>query len=165
MSQVIYARVPDEVKDAADAFAEEHGMSLTGAVVHLLGSGLSASKEERSFAEVTAELQQLRNQLVHAQSQFEAVNQQMETLQRLVQRTQHPIGSCPHCHQPITGMDLLALGVCSHCKESLTDLLDLANSSSVDATNGGINDKELLMLLATLGALIGVVYITTKGKG
>jgi hypothetical protein len=49
MTQVIYARVPEALKDAADLYANERGTTLTSAVVDLLGRGLAAFSDLKEW--------------------------------------------------------------------------------------------------------------------
>ena len=44
-SEVIYARVPTALKEAADAYASQHGKTLTGAVADLLDRTVTKSGE------------------------------------------------------------------------------------------------------------------------
>ena len=58
-TEVIYARVPVPLKEAADAYASQRGKTLTGAVVDLLDRGLAAVSDERSVAQLEANLAQV----------------------------------------------------------------------------------------------------------
>src|SRR6266702_4228636 len=48
MSQVIYARVPDSLKQALASRAHERELNLTATVVELLEQGLEASDDQRA---------------------------------------------------------------------------------------------------------------------
>ena len=56
MSAVVYARVPDSLKQALEAHASEVRLTLTAAVVDLLGRGLQAIANEQSVAELERKL-------------------------------------------------------------------------------------------------------------
>lgn len=56
MSAVIYARFPDSLKQALHAHAAERGLTLTAALVELLGQGLEALTQQTSVAELEAKL-------------------------------------------------------------------------------------------------------------
>lgn len=55
-AQVIYARVPDAVKEDADEYAGKQGLTLTSAVVDLIQRGLDAATNERSIANLESRL-------------------------------------------------------------------------------------------------------------
>ena len=52
MSAVVYARVPASLKHDLEAHASKRGLSLTRAVVELVGRGLEVSAEEHSVTEL-----------------------------------------------------------------------------------------------------------------
>lgn len=163
MSQTIYARVPDTIKEAADAYASARGVTLASAVAELLDRGLQAAADERSIgelerrtAELTAEVDALR-QRDHAVS---------SAYQALAQRIAQPVGACPRCGDPVTGHDLLVVGRCPKpdCGSSLSELLNRP-PSAVAAGKGGLDDGEFKMLLGALGLALGIAYLSQHTGG
>ena len=59
----IYARVPEDLKSATDAYAAEHGMTLANAVTDLLGRGIEASVNEESVKALESRAQELQREL------------------------------------------------------------------------------------------------------
>ena len=118
MSQVIYARVPDALKEAVDAYAEERGVTLTSAVVDLLGRGMAAASDERSVADLETKLAKTTVEKAKVESKLETAMNELGGLRAFAERAAQEIGKCPKCGEPITGYDLLARGQCRHCETS-----------------------------------------------
>src|SRR5512142_499660 len=99
MSQTIYARVPDAIKQSADRYAEQRGVTLAAAVADLLDRGLRATATERSAARVEQQVAQLSAEVealrVREQSQAGAYA-------TLAQRIALPVGTCPTCGEHVT---------------------------------------------------------------
>ena len=70
MSALIYARVPNALKQALLAHAIERGLTLTGSVVELLGQGLKLGAHEQQVAGVERSLANLREQLYETEAQL-----------------------------------------------------------------------------------------------
>jgi hypothetical protein len=162
MSQTIYARVPDQVKAATDAYASSAGMTLANAVAELLDRGLQAAHDfksvdelERRVALMSGELNALRRREQTMASAYEA----------LAQRTSQPVGTCPGCHGVISGRDLLVFGRCpnTECGASLTPLLDTLSDRT--SSKGALNDGDFKLLLGALGFALGIALISQAGGG
>jgi hypothetical protein len=163
VSQTIYARVPDTIKDAADAHAVANGVTLASAVSELLDRGLQAAADERSIselerraAELTAEVEALRQRDHAVTSAYQA----------LAQRIAQPVGACQRCGDPVTGHDLLVAGRCPKpdCAASLSELLSRPPTAAV-AGKGGLDDGEFKMLLGALGLALGIAYLSQHTGG
>ncbi len=163
MSQTIYARVPDAIKEAADAHAIANGITLASAVSELLDRGLQATADERSIselerraAELTAEIEALRQRDHAVTSAYQA----------LAQRIAQPVGACQRCGDPVTGHDLLVAGQCPKpdCAGSLSELLSRPPTAAV-AGKGGLDDGEFKMLLGALGLALGIAYLSQHTSG
>jgi hypothetical protein len=163
MSQTIYARVPDPIKEAADAHAIANGITLASAVSELLDRGLQAVSAERSVselerraAELTAEVEALRQRDHAVTSAYQA----------LAQRIAQPVGACQRCGDPVTGHDLLVAGRCPKpaCAASLSELLSRPRTAAV-AGKGGLDDGEFKMLLGALGLALGIAYLSQHAGG
>jgi hypothetical protein len=162
MSQTIYARVPDPLKQAADDYAATQGKTLASAVAELLDRGLQAAGDEtsvsgleRQVAALTAEVDQLRQRDQAVSTAYEA----------LAQRTVQPIGACPSCGTRITGRDLLISGHCPNpeCGASLEVLL--GGQAMTPGSKGGLNEGDYKMLLGALGLLLGIAFLLQQGAG
>lgn len=159
-TQVIYARVAEQLKVAADAYAAQSGATLATTVAHLLERGLEATTNEKSIRELEARVQQLTGDNATIQAELRAGRSGFQTLTALSRRAQQHVGTCPDpaCGKSITGYDLLATGTCPSCGRALSGLL-LSGKQNAD----GLNQQEFLLLLGALGALVGVAPIAGKG--
>jgi hypothetical protein len=168
MSQVIYARVPDTLKFAVDMYAAERGNTLTSAVVDLLERGLVATSEAPSIAELGLRLATAAAQKTEIEASLRSVRLELQTLRSLSERARQTLGSCPRqeCSLPITGYDLLVTGHCPSCQEALTDLLKLKapqpEGTAGQPRAGGVSERDFLLLLGALGAVVGVAYLASK---
>jgi len=124
-TEVIYARVPKTLKEAADAYATQRGGSLTKAVADLLDRGLNATSDRRAVSDLETKLERVTAEKAQIESELHAARGELAVLNNLVQRARIRVGSCPKasCQQPITGYDLLGSGRCQSCGESLTGLV------------------------------------------
>lgn len=157
-SQVIYARVPSAIKQATDAYASERGKTLTGAVADLLDRGLSAVSDEQSVRELSASLASLTTEKATIDAELQVAKAQLAALLPLAQRAGRPLGSCPQCSKPITGYDLLSAGECSSCHETLSNLI------VSEQTAPTVDQRELMILVGALGAVLAVAYLSSKSK-
>lgn len=161
MSQTIYARVPDQIKEAADEYAAHRGMTLASAVADLLDRGLQGAADEQSIAgleqrvaELSAENHVLRERELAIGSAYQV----------LADRIGRPVGVCPHCQQAISGYDLLVTGRCRNpdCAKGLSGLLGPSGDKS--PAKNTLDDGEFKILLGALGVALGVAYLTQGGR-
>ncbi len=163
MSQTIYARVPDTIKEAAEAHASEQGVTLASAVSDLLDRGLQAAADERSISELERRTSELTTEV-------EALRQRDQTVssayQALAQRIAQPVGACPRCGDTVTGHDLLVVGRCpkADCSASLSELLSRP-AAGASQGKGGLDDGEFKMLLGALGLALGIAYVSQHAGG
>lgn len=153
---MIYARVPESLKAAADLYAEEQGLTLTRAVVDLLERGLAAATDEPSIEELQQRLARVSAERAQLEAQLHGLRAETTALSALAQRVGQTVGTCPSCQAPITGTDLLAIGQCPNCAQKLTGLIAPAASSP------GLDQSEFLVLLGALGAVVGVALLGSK---
>lgn len=159
MSQVIYALVPDTLKDATDLYSSERGVTLTSAVVDLLERGLAASSDERSIADLEAKLAKTKAAKAESDARLAGVMNELGGLRAFAQRANLEVGQCPQCRQSITGYELMALGQCHNCSRPLLDLL------APPASSPTLDQREIGILLGALAvALIGAAVFGTAGK-
>lgn len=149
-------RVPGEVKNAADAYASERGATLSSALVDLLERGLTSVSDESSIAQLQEDLAQVRAKYVQIATELEAARSELAAVKALSQRASLPIGHCPKCEGQISGYDLLAAGECPHCKQPLSELI-----APTSRTNG-LDQREFLMLVGALGAVVGLALLASK---
>jgi hypothetical protein len=157
---VIYARVPQTLKEAAELYASDHALTLTAAVADLLGRGLAALSDEHSLAELQTRVGELASEKAQTEAELQAAKTELRTLAALGQRSRQIVGTCPNadCGKPITGIDLLATGRCPVCGHGLSDLLAGSQRSA------GLNQQEFLLLIGALGALLGVALLAAKNQ-
>jgi hypothetical protein len=151
MSAVVYARVPDALKQDLEAHAAERGLSLTRAVVELLERGLEARTDELTAA--TGALADTRRRLTQAELGLQVAREREATTTRaytaFAARARHELARCPQCRQPVRGSELLVDGHCSNCDKALTQLL-------VPTRFTGLIENEYLALLGALSVLVGL---------
>ena len=155
-SQVIYARVPSAINKATHAYATERGKTLTGAVADLLDRGLSAVSDERSVRELRASLASATEEKAKVDADLQVARAQLAALVPLAQRAGRRLGSCPKCSKPITGHDLLSAGECPSCHETLSNLI------VSEQTAPTVDQRELMILVGALGAVLAVAYLSSK---
>jgi plasmid stability protein len=164
VSKVVYARVPDALKQTLATRARERGLSQTATVVELLEQGLQASDErpeglERELAASTGQLEQTRARLAQAEAKLEATSQQQQTftqtLAALAERTRHQLATCPQCQTALSGYDLLVSGHCPTCTRPITTLL------TPRPQKGAPTNDDYLPLLGALGGLVGLALATS----
>ena len=158
MSQVIYARVPDGLKEAADAYASQRGVTLTGAVVDLLERGLAAVSDEQSVSELQANLARAVAEKAQVESELSAASNELAVLKTFAERASVTVGKCPNpeCRKAISGYDLLGTGKCGHCGQALTSLIGPASGSST------LDQREVMVLLGALGAVLVFAYLASQ---
>jgi hypothetical protein len=129
---------------------------LTGAVADLLDRGLSAAADEQSIGQLEASLARVSAEKAEAEAGLQAATTQLAALSALAQRASRKIGSCPSCGQQITGHDLLATGQCAACHQALSDLI------VPERTAPSLDQRELLVIVGALGAVLAIAYIASK---
>jgi hypothetical protein len=152
--------MPEALKRALGAYASARALSLTAALVELLGRGLEASGEERSVAELERELALARSELAEtggrlreAELRLEAAREREELSARshraAAARIRQELASCPRCRKPLRGSDLLVSGHCPNCGKALSSLLTPMPRA------GGLEGGEYLALLGALSGVVG----------
>jgi hypothetical protein len=160
VSEVVYARLPEALKEALRAHASARGLTLTAALVELLEQGLearaaehSAAAQERELALARSELAETGGRLREAELRPQAGREREQlsarSYQALAERARQELASCPRCREPVRGSDLLVSGHCPHCGKALSSLLTPV------ARAGGLEPGEYLALLGALGAVVG----------
>ncbi len=155
-TEVIYARVPAALKEAADAYASHHGKTLTGAVTDLLDRGLNAASDERSIDQLQASLARLAAEKAEAEANLQSATTQLAVLNAFAQRASRKVGACPSCDHQITGHDLLGAGQCQSCGQTLSSLI------APELSTPSLDQRELLVLFGALGAVLAIAYIASK---
>lgn len=160
MSSVLYARLPDTLKEAVRAHAGTGGLSQTRAVVELLEQGLEADAKERARAELEGELARATSERARTQARLREAELELwaarereqllaSTFAAFAERARGELASCPRCGTPLRGSDLLVSGRCPKCDHALTSLL-------VPTRLGSLVLNEYLALLGALAVLAGL---------
>ena len=162
MSETIYARVPDQVKAAAEDYAAANGLTLAAAVASLMDRGLQASADETSISKLQQQSAELQAEVKSLREREEAAS---SAAQALAQRIRQSVGSCPRCGAIISGHDLLVSGRCPNpeCGRSLTPLLGTA--APTKSSKGGLDNGDLNVLLGALGLALAIGYLSHQGGG
>ncbi|HEY3870039.1 MAG TPA: hypothetical protein VGM10_16870 [Actinocrinis sp.] len=154
-TEVIYCRVPTSLKAQIQERADQRGAKIGAAVTDLLTLGVEA--ESSGFPSRMVELE---HELAEESRLRAEAEQQQAALRQAVHvwtdRASQQLADCPHCKKPITGSDLLVGSQCPACHKPLTPLLTPAPAA-------GIDQKDVLMLLAAAGLVLGIVALS-RGK-
>lgn len=142
-SPTVYARVPQELKDAVDAYANEEGKSLASAVNDLLVRGLESAANEDSIDGLESKVRQLQGEL----------GQIRQAASVMSDRLRQVLGNC-QCGAPLSGNDLLVTGRCPSCSRGVGGLL-----VGTDESTGSVDRRELAPLLAGLGVAAAIVVL------
>jgi len=139
----IYARIPEDLKSATDAYAAEHGMTLANAVTNLLGRGIEASVNEESVKALETRAQNLQRELDQVRPALDAVYERLPQV----------LGMCK-CGRPLTGEDFLIRGICPDCKLGLSGTLSGASDNGAK-----VNKTDLTPFLAGVGIALAVILL------
>lgn len=154
-TQVLYARIEEELKSEIEDFAQSRGVTLTAAVSDLVTRGLAANSEEESIARLESKLAQVQTEKTRLDSELRASKIEADTVRALTQRSNHSIGTCPECDVHYSGYELLAVGLCSN-GHPLGDVI------SVNPRASTTDQRDLLLFLGALGAVVGVAYFASR---
>lgn len=159
MSSVIYARVPDALKEAVETYRVEQGTTLTRGLADLIQRGLeSASRGDEP--DLHHQLEKARGELREAQAHTQVLEQRVastaETQRIVAQQMKQELGQCPKCGKPVRGEDVLITGRCSegHPVRSLVE--------PAEKTEESFNRNEYLVLLGALGVLLGLALASKE---
>jgi hypothetical protein len=146
----IYARIPEELKAATDAYAADHGMTLANAVADLLGRGMEATTNGESVKALEARARELQLELDQVKPALDAVYSRLPQV----------LGKCK-CGRDLTGEDLLIKGTCPTCKLGLAGAL----AGSADDNGAIVNRTDLTPFLAGVGLALAVIFFAySAGK-
>jgi antitoxin component of RelBE/YafQ-DinJ toxin-antitoxin module len=154
-TQVLYARVEEDLKAEVDEFAKSRGVTITSALTDLVTRGLAAISEEESISRLEMQLVQARTEQTNLLSELRASKIEGDTVRALTQRSNHPIGNCVACGVTFSGYELLAVGQCSN-GHPLAEALSLSPKAS------STDQRDFLLFLGALGAVLGVAYLATR---
>lgn len=149
MAATIYARVSDELKEATDRYAGDHGMSLASAVSDLLSRGLQEAGDEASVRTLEARTQELQGELARVRDAAGTMDGRLKQV----------LGSC-QCGSPLSGNDLLLTGRCPKCSRGVAGLL-----AGTGEGGGSLNRTEFAPFMTGIGvalALIILAYAASK---
>jgi len=165
VSAVLYARLPDALKQTLDTHARERALTLTQALVQLLEGAFQTIANEQSLGELERQLQgarselaDARGQLKEAQLRLQAAREREQTRARIerafAERARQQLAACPRCRHPLNGSDLLGRGRCANCDTALTALI--VPTRLVD-----LDHNEYLAFLGALGLLVQLTLTQT----
>jgi hypothetical protein len=161
MNDIIYARVPPELKRDVHQYAESSGVSLNSAVAELLelGLGAAASAErvealERETMAGGAALKELRLELAGEREQREAMAAAVNGLSHRLGQT---IGVCPNCRGELSGQDLVVNGTCASCRHPLSSLLGEDRDK--------LRQTDYVVLIGAIGLLLALALWQSRQQG
>ena len=152
-TEVIYTRVPSEIKDAVGAHASAHQTSITAAVAELLRLGVESAANRRAVEATTSRVDDLEDRLRREQEKRAQVEQRLALLEQSAatwaKRAEQGVGKCPKCPKVISGYDLLVTGECSACRATISLLMPEKEQRRLD-------EKQLLVLLGAVAVVLGI---------
>src|SRR5712692_1949445 len=167
MSAVVYARVPEALKQVVQRHALERGLTLTGAVVELLergvesiAAGRSVAELERKLALAASERERAEARVREAGLRLRAAGERERIIARVYaavsERARQQLARCPRCREPVRGSDLFVSGRCpqADCGAELTSLLTPAPRAGMDST-------QYVALTGALGVLVGLAVASS----
>ena len=166
MSAVVYARVPDRLKSALQAYAGARALSLSRALVELVERGLIATEDEPSRGALEARLAAAKSELVDTRARLAASELRLQAAQEreqatartfsaFAERSRQELATCPRCRKPVLGSDLLISGRCADCARPLTSLL-------VPTRFPGLVHDEYVALLGAIAVLAGLALAASE---
>jgi hypothetical protein len=155
---VIYSRVPAELKvRVTQRAAATRARSEAAAIADLLAAGLDAADLTEEVTELRVQVDDLGRRHDQETAARQRAEQRQAALENAVQawngRAVQHIAKCPSCQTDVTGSDLIVAGTCPNCRTPLTPLL-------AQPAAGAIDQKNVLMLLAAAGVVLGLVAIS-----
>src|SRR5262245_53027023 len=118
-AEVLYTRVPGELKAAVDAYARERARSTSACVAELVGLGYEAATETRSLASLTARVAELEAELAMERAKRAEAEQRngafKDAAESWASRANRPMGRCGECGVALAGSDYLVAGACPSC--------------------------------------------------
>lgn len=164
-TEVIYARVPAELKNAVDAHAAHLGITLTAAVAELISHGLESAANEQSIANLQASLSEARltlserdRNLAEERSRAATLEERERNLRAVVQQLDTvTVGRCPQpgCVASLTATDLVVRRACPNGHQLGGVLEQVAKAP-------GLDPAEVLAAVAALGLLVAILAATRK---
>ena len=124
-AESLYLRASSVLREDAEGFAEERGLTLSSALAVLLERGLEAAANARSVAVLEQRVQELSQDLAVLTERdrmwraiFDSLGAQLQTLS---------VGRCPSCEQVVTAHDQFLTRRCpwNDCGEPLQQVLPL----------------------------------------
>src|ERR1700761_4949520 len=91
MTETIYARVPDQVKAAAEDFAATNGLTLAAAIATLMDRGLQANADEASVAKLQEQSAKLRAEVKSLREREQAASSASQALSQRIGSRSAPV--------------------------------------------------------------------------
>jgi hypothetical protein len=128
-TESLYLRTSSALREDAQQFGEDRGLTLSSALAVLVERGLEAVTDETSVATLERRVQVLSTDLAVLSERdrnwraiFNSLQAQLQTL---------PVGRCPACQQAVTAHDQFLARRCPwpDCREPLVQVLPLPTPS------------------------------------
>ncbi|MGN6373187.1 MAG: hypothetical protein ACTHM1_09385 [Solirubrobacteraceae bacterium] len=117
----VYFRTTPKVREDAEQFGEERGLTLSAALAALVERGLEAVGSEDWIRALETKAQRLGRDLAVLrerdrgwQTMFNALQGQLQTLR---------VGKCPNCKKNVTAYDQLLARRCPACGQSMQQVV------------------------------------------
>ena len=148
-TESLYLRTSTSLRDEAERYGEERGLTLSSALAVLVERGLQAVSDETSVVKIERRAQELSKEVAVLHERDNAWRTMFESLQGQLKTL--AVGRCPYCRQLVTAFDQFLAHQCpwSTCAQPLHQVLPLPKPEEVPPAVAG--------LLGALGGfLVGV---------
>jgi hypothetical protein len=122
-SESLYFRGSAKLREDAEEYALERGMTLSSALSFLVERGLEAAANERSVANLEQLIQQRKQELAVMQERDRNWRAWADSIQGQLQTVS--VGRCPTCQRAVTASDQFIMRRCpwSGCDDRLQQVL------------------------------------------
>ena len=160
----LYLRLPSEIKEQVDRMAAAADASLTTAVAQLVDVGLRNTDEQvtqlrERVTALESEVKDLGDDRDAVRTELAQVREEASrnraVIESVVQRLKLPVGTCPKCHEPVTGQQVFVEGACSNKHNLQTSALGLAPKST-------LSQPDLIAALAVVGIALGLAVMASR---
>lgn len=155
-SESLYFRASAKLREDAEEYALERGMTLSSALSFLVERGLEAAANERSVANLEQLIQQRNQDLAVMQERDRNWRAWANSIQGQLQTVR--VGQCPSCKRVVTASDQFIMRRCpwSGCEDRLQQVLPLPTAGEFPPAIAG--------LVGALGGFLFGVAASQSGE-
>lgn len=153
-TESLYFRTSARLRECAEQYAEDRGLTLSSALSGLVERGLEAITNEPSIAKLEERVQELDQQVAVMQERDRSWHAMFSSLQGHLRTLR--VGNCPACRKPVTANDQFLVRRCpwENCGDALNLVLTDAKAEEFPPA-----------LAALVGALGGFLFGISAAQG